>query len=448
MPDVRIKTTGKKLLRASSRDAVRGYFSSLTPIQRCREWIAKSNRYRVKCIHQYAADLTVSPSAVDHAALSAYIAASGPGHVIDGWSLLGRAIDSALRNDVYGALHLGYYAELRAAMALLACEGVGIFSNRHPIVDRCGTSHCLPKVERRQSNSVAYSDFRAGTHAIVWPCLKHWSQLAKSFDVFEEVFRPADLPLSEWLSRLRSTASARAISKKWLQLWGLDLSIMEDDHESRNLASYRPSEFRLPPMLPFAETLEDVTEIWLSLEPSSYGTFLTLERQLLKRGLAAGGISTPLPAGSLSALGIGQAEESAWLAVFNAASTSKVISLAEGKSQIDQPGAHLQVVARACLLLFLATALSRKNLSKAGYTRKDLSFWWHRHGVERGYWNPSDIVDPISYWADVRDLLSHVAQWRTQSGNSGTLREYRDAITSDTQILGAFELAGMWGLLP
>lgn len=448
MPDIRIKTTGKKLLRASSREAIRGYFSSLNPTTRSQQWIALSNRYRVTCTHRYISDLNATPSGVDHAALTEYIAASGPGHAIDGWSLLGRAVDAALRNDVYGAVHLGYYAELRAAMSLLASEGIGVFNNRHPIIDRHNVTHCLPKTDFWDPRSSRYNDRWAGTHAIVWPCLKHWSQLVKSYDAFEEVFRPAARPLSEWLSRLGSATSARAISKKWLQLWGLDLSIIEDDHESRNLASYRPSEFRLPPIPSYPDTLEAITEIWLSLEPSSYGTFLTLERQLLKRGLEAGGISTPMPVGSLSALGIGRAEEAAWLAVFNATSTSKVISLAEAGSLIDQSNVHLQVIARACLLLFLATALSRKNLSKAGYARNDLKFWWHRHGVERGYWNQSDSIDPISVWADIRDSLTQASQWRMQSGPSSSLYDFRRNSGTQAHSLGAFELAGMWGLLP
>ena len=53
-----------------------------------------------------------------------YVAASAPTHLIDGWSYLARAIDALLRGDAPAAVHLGYYAELRAAMSLLAGGGI------------------------------------------------------------------------------------------------------------------------------------------------------------------------------------------------------------------------------------------------------------------------------------------------------------------------------------
>jgi len=56
--------------------------------------------------------------------LSEYIAASCLLHCSDGWSYLGRAISALLRGDPHRARHLAYYAELRAATALLAKVGV------------------------------------------------------------------------------------------------------------------------------------------------------------------------------------------------------------------------------------------------------------------------------------------------------------------------------------
>ncbi len=96
----------------------------------------------------------------------AYISASGPCHVIDGWSFIGRAIDATLRGDSYAAIHLGYYAELRAAMALLACEGVGILNSRHATIDVKSNTHEFGKGK--------------GTHKIIWPCIQHWAGLAKA----------------------------------------------------------------------------------------------------------------------------------------------------------------------------------------------------------------------------------------------------------------------------
>src|SRR5262245_42087950 len=119
---------GKAKLRRASRESIAFYFQGLSATDRKAKWIHGNNRYRVRCTSRYETDLKATPPTVDDSALVAYVAASGPCHVIDGWSFIGRAIDSMLRGDTYGAIHLGYYAELRAAMALLACEGVGIFS--------------------------------------------------------------------------------------------------------------------------------------------------------------------------------------------------------------------------------------------------------------------------------------------------------------------------------
>lgn len=448
MTPIRIKKTGKKLLRSASREAVAEYFASLTPAQRRSKWLLLSNRYRVNCTQQYLDDLKAALPAVDHAALQAYIAASGPGHVIDGWSFLGRAIDTTLRNDVYAAIHLAYYAELRAAMALLSCEGVGIFNNRHPVLDRTKTTQNLPKAEFWDPHAAAYHDRWAGTHAITWPCVRHWSGLLKSFDLIEEVFRPAGLPLSDWLSRLGSTISARAIARKWLAFWGLDLSIVEEDHESRNLASYRPSEFRLPLLPNVTETLGFVWELWTCLEPAAYGSFPNLERRLLRRALMAGGVTGPFKDGSLSPVGIIGAEEASWLVVLNAARESTLLVEAEKKTAIDDKGCHLQVISRACLLLVLATIAARRHLRKAGYARDDLKFWWHRYGAERGLWKVSESVEPLDLWADVRDCLAEVSAWCAANGAETDLCVWRGAGGTPIHVLGAIELVGMWGLLP
>src|SRR5687767_14472213 len=117
-----LSKTAKGRLRKASPVAIERYFQQHTGVARSSKWINKGNRYRVNCTDQYETDIKAHPPAVDHPHLTSYIAASGPCHLIDGWSFLGRSIDAALRSDSYTAIHLGYYAELRAAMAILACE--------------------------------------------------------------------------------------------------------------------------------------------------------------------------------------------------------------------------------------------------------------------------------------------------------------------------------------
>src|ERR1051326_4755196 len=106
---LRLKGTGKKLIRFASRGEVQDYFIRLPNRERRRKWLRLGNRYRSECTRLYSRDLAAGT--VDHHQLADYIAASGPTHAIDGWSLLGRAIDSSLRGDPSPAFHFAYYAK-------------------------------------------------------------------------------------------------------------------------------------------------------------------------------------------------------------------------------------------------------------------------------------------------------------------------------------------------
>ena len=92
--------------------------------------------------------------------LADYLAASAPTHCCDGWAFLGRAVASHLRGDPDTARHLVYYAELRAAMAMLATEGIGYFSRLHFSIDK------------QQKASIGA---RTGTHVATWAILEEWA---------------------------------------------------------------------------------------------------------------------------------------------------------------------------------------------------------------------------------------------------------------------------------
>lgn len=61
------------------------------------------------------------------------MAASVIVHCFDGWSYLGRALEAEMAGDPQTAVHLGYYAELRAAMSVLASDEIGVFRNKHAV---------------------------------------------------------------------------------------------------------------------------------------------------------------------------------------------------------------------------------------------------------------------------------------------------------------------------
>ncbi len=449
MKALRIKTSGKRQLRRASRLAIEGFLAALNSQHRRSRWIGKNNRYRPDCVRQYKADSDANPPSVDHAALVEYVAASSPGHIIDGWSLLGRAIDATLRCDSYAAVHLAYYAELRAAMGLLASEGIGIFNNRHATVDPAAITSRLPQTERWNRRNARYDSNWAGTHEIVWPCLDHWASLQKAFILLDEIIRPGTISLSQWLASLRAASPSRAIAKKWLRVWGLDLSILDEDHESRNFASYRPSEFRLPPSTPVEDVLEFVKEVWLCLEPGGASPFPTLDKHLLRRAVGAAGVATPVTAAALGPLGLPDTETEPWLSVLNSANEPKLFTEAEVQSRVDDARCHLQVISRAVLLLAVATTAARRLLVAGGYTRDCLRFWWLRYGADRGLWaGTTTLENPIDLWADVRDGLAELHQWQTTNGPGQSLRAWRHDQSHILEMLGAFELIAVWGLIP
>src|SRR5438128_407256 len=95
----RLTKDGKKHLRRSSRESIEGHFQAFSAHDRKRKWVHRNNRYRLRCAKRYEDDVEAKPPKVDHSALTTYMAASGPCHVIDGWSFIGRAIDATLRGD-------------------------------------------------------------------------------------------------------------------------------------------------------------------------------------------------------------------------------------------------------------------------------------------------------------------------------------------------------------
>ena len=72
---------------------------------------------------------------IDGSSLAEYIACSIPLHLADGWTFLARGLDAIKAGDSDSAIHMAYYAELRAAMSLLAGDGVGVFRSRHVAIE-------------------------------------------------------------------------------------------------------------------------------------------------------------------------------------------------------------------------------------------------------------------------------------------------------------------------
>ena len=114
--------------------AIRGAMQGLVADFRARRWIDPRNPYRTNAVASVRSHVRrgrlLRGKIVDYLAVSTIL------HCFDGWSYLGRALQAEMSCDPDAARHLGYYAELRAAMGVLASEGVGVFDQEHVVVGR------------------------------------------------------------------------------------------------------------------------------------------------------------------------------------------------------------------------------------------------------------------------------------------------------------------------
>jgi len=257
-------------IRIRSRINVEITLTGMRRFLKDSRWVGVSNRYARNAIKSISSDTKVGRIR-NPRHLAQYIAASSVLHCSDGWSYLGKALLSLLRGDPHRARHLAYYAELRAAMSLLASEGIGIFSRRHFIIDA--------------PHSAVMLQTKYPTHQFAWDCLNFWAEQSTSGHIFAKIVRPSGRNLEEWFVPVGGAGAIEAQAREWFRQWGIDLKIFAQDKNARNESSYRPDgmpeawRVRAPEALNFAQ------EVWEALEPSSMSQFDLIDRHILRLAL-------------------------------------------------------------------------------------------------------------------------------------------------------------------
>src|ERR1700722_668599 len=117
-----LSAANQSVIHKLSRSDVEKTLAGLRRFTRGSMWIGKNNRYSTDTIGKIKND--VRSNRINVRNLSQYIVASCLLHSTDGWSYLGKAILALMRGDPHRSRHLAYYAELRAAMSILASEGI------------------------------------------------------------------------------------------------------------------------------------------------------------------------------------------------------------------------------------------------------------------------------------------------------------------------------------
>lgn len=424
------KPTG---VNGASREVIRDYFVGTQRAGVPADWISPRNVYRRDCIGRYRADLAAA--AVNQSHMCEYVAVSAPTHVIDGWSFLARAVDALFRGDRYTAIHLGYYCELRAAMALLASQGIGVFNNQHAIV---GVGTPPPKITRPSSD--------LGTHRYAWAALNDWSSSASAGALLDECIAPGGIRLSRWLD-VAGRLSTSVLASHWFPNWGIDLRGLAADRDRRNLVSYNPSEILRPPPTDILRVVDLVLDLWRLFEPSSARRFQNLEFELLRSILK---VDVRAAATIIEKIGLPPSYADEIASIVPSGTTSTTLDLANSHTDVDSESCDLEVLARAALLLSFATSSARALLSEASYSVNDLTIWLERYSTGRGIdYDVASIGPPSELWADVSEKIEEARNWRAAQGsgpvNLGTWRRH---LTATSFELSAFELAGMWGLVP
>ena len=387
-------------VRASSSQAIEGRLRAIrTRMRRWDRWLTRHHPYNQDVLA--ALQLSFQQGDVDGPKMGEYIASSAPLHLADGWNYLSRAFDATCRGDRGGAYHLSYYAELRAAMSLLATEGIGIFNRRHIALD----------------NNLAPTEFRKRTHDATWDALSAWSQETGRAVRLLQSISIESKSLSSWLTSVGVVSPAQQlIAEKWLNAWSVDLSVLSDDSMRRNEMSYRPTRIKVPtppPVNSRAELADPIFAFWTELAPDVSGAKAGIDLSLLRQALVL-----VVDEGLCNYGTFEEALESirqdmtdiTYTALRDGRSSATVI-FREAEITDFQGKPATPILARSLLMLRLASASTASLIRAAGISKDDLAFWWIPFGSDMGMWeDPEDYEAFADLWDDVSEAQDKANQ--------------------------------------
>jgi hypothetical protein len=441
VPAPKVKLSGQQLaaLHKKSPQAVVDAAASLRRYLAKDRWIGGHNRYLVRPLEAIKQDVK-PPVSANSKHLREYIAASMVLHAGEGWSYLGRALLAQAAGNADIARHLGYYAELRAAMAILATQGVGVFNGDHAVLDSAGDIH-----------------FARGqpTHSMAWLALSEWADSPVGTSRLAGLLEPQGLEIGEWVAAFGAGPSWAAVGQAWLRAWGLDLRRFVQDRLARNEASYRPAVRDMPALAP-RERAAYLSEFWTMFEPQTAAPFQRLDLHLLRNSLDAAFKASTAP-GSRSPVAFEErvAQTLTTLTLPDLGSPlgqfltrqadpvdSVIVSYAGLRSTPLNPCHHLHVLSRAALLLRVASGLVAGVLRDAAVSFEELAFWYGPMVSALGLSPDAQPTEPDELWADVHDALEDVSATAADASCWDLHQQSGPALA----VLGGCERIGMWAL--
>ena len=183
-------------------------------------------------------------------------------HMVESWRYLGTAMFAFLNNERGNSIHLAYYAELRAALSLFSGSGLRIDRDNGFWIDSTGAKHVLPKHQ---------------THALAWGAWQEWVKRPDAQTLLGNQIRlMPGVTLEDFQPRLQQFNAGTMLST-----WGFDLINLQNDHHSRNSASYN-AYWRTKPLRRMTETSLDFARKFSELFLSAGSSGLMFDKALVQ----------------------------------------------------------------------------------------------------------------------------------------------------------------------
>ena len=369
-------------------------------------------------------------------AIAEYIASSCITHLYDGWNYMSAALRAFIHNDVGVCGHSAYYAELRAALAFLAVNGIVICRDEGYYIKSDSTIDMLYTKET--------------THNAVWNALQAFANMSSSTAdkvLVEDIITVEKIKMSDWIRELSGTQVSRTLCNNLLLDCGADIRRYDDDKKGRSKYSYSPTSLENYMVLPEDDIRCKVSKFWELFEPVSPGQFEKLDLYILQsiygRYRTAIGLDVKDYETKVRAVIKNLISNNTQDIVFSKLYTRQY----ELPFDLNENGAvngdlHGGMLMRAGFMLRLATAACRDLLVRAGVTSNDLGRWLIQCQKNRFMWQAA--VSHYAYvdlWADVDDSITSLMTYAPVSTDSWLLTESRSLET-----LSKTEYIMLWGL--
>lgn len=256
-------TLAQKTRLVESRD--RNYFVAQLDNTKVSEkglWFASGNDYVPG--HHDAIEKDIEEKKLNHDALAEYLSSAAFIHCQNAWSYFGGSINALLHGNASTVIHLAYYAELHAAMSILASEGIYLGNSYVCTID----------------GSCTLKKYSTRTHPGTWDYLSILFKDTEFRDRISQIIEPWGITWSEHNSQIKSSIDPFIVEA--LDYLTLDLASFTKDRFLRNLMSYNPMRLDLANV--------EIDSIWVAdllkqtmdwLEPTKTSTFEVIDNHLL-----------------------------------------------------------------------------------------------------------------------------------------------------------------------